>query len=64
MPRINPNKCAVPRCGSSDIAIVYLNYPICERCWEKYMGEKATSGNPLKEKLGIVDEEKKPAVTS
>lgn len=29
------NKCAWPRCRQTDIAILYYNLPICERCLQR-----------------------------
>lgn len=33
-----PNKrsCVIPHCHSEDYDIVYLGYPLCDRCWAKY----------------------------
>ena len=31
--------CCIPRCRSDDYDVMYLGYPICERCWDKYAND-------------------------
>jgi len=31
----DPDVCAAPRCHSTDVAVVYVDRPVCARCWER-----------------------------